>query len=280
MKTPIWLDLELREDIDDILTLIYALERNANVRAISINNPSTNELRLLNGVLRLFGAKIPFFMTGVVTEYPANKDVTASLSPYMSETPIEATPLSIEFVKGLGGPLTVFCGGSLTTLSELITLKPDVDAVIQGGFASYKLVPETALLKKFKGRDKVPTWNLNLDLKATEEVLASGIPMLFVSKNICHSAFVSPKDLAPNSMLATVLANSLEGTKYKDKCLHDVLAFMAIENPEIFSFKPVELLRTDDERVKWWSESREDSNYSISVDYDKNTFLELLKSRP
>jgi hypothetical protein len=37
-ETPVWLDLELRKDIDDYMTLIYALQNDFNIKEVSINN--------------------------------------------------------------------------------------------------------------------------------------------------------------------------------------------------------------------------------------------------
>lgn len=276
MNSPIWLDLELREDIDDILTLIYAIESKANIKAISINNPSENELKLLKGVLDRFNLSLPVYMTGEITRYEPGKDVIDALTRYMSNSAVEPVNLSDAPLSALEGAYTVFCGGSLTTLAELSEVNSSISAVVQGGFASYKLVPEGALLKKFKKREKVPTWNLNLDLDATDKVLSSNISIRFVSKNICHSAFVSDSDLTTESVMAEVFNNYLSTSEYNDKCLHDVLAFMAIESPEIFTFKPVKLLRTNDERPKWWSKFDSESKRSISVDYDKGAFLNML----
>ena len=53
-KKDIWLDLELRKDIDDYISLIFALENNLNIKEVSINNPSKNELCLLKDTLKIF----------------------------------------------------------------------------------------------------------------------------------------------------------------------------------------------------------------------------------
>ena len=46
----VWLDLELRADIDDYITLLYAIETNKNITELSIVNPSINELKLFKYV--------------------------------------------------------------------------------------------------------------------------------------------------------------------------------------------------------------------------------------
>ena len=62
----LWLDLELREDIDDYATLIFSLEKGYNIDAISIHNPSKNELKLLKTTLSDYSVNIPIIITGDV----------------------------------------------------------------------------------------------------------------------------------------------------------------------------------------------------------------------
>ncbi len=291
----LWLDLELREDIDDYVTLIFSLEKGYNIEAISIHNPSKNELKLLKTTLSGYSVNIPIIITGdVLDAYPEGKD----LNPYflndkfLKDVSYESVYSFDNFIKEYDiSNVTVFCGGSLKTLS-LLTERFDVSsfkACIQGGFASYKIVEEKDVLKKFKNRDSVPTWNLNLDLEATNIVLKSGLDINFISKNICHSSFVSldnVKDI--DSVVANFLTNYFEyailnrkkGTKKKNvskKCLHDVLALVSIDS-DIVKFKPIELFSDNSERTKWWSELKEDSNHKISVSYNYDDFIKKVLS--
>lgn len=275
----LWLDLELREDIDDYVTLLYSLE-NYNVSVISIHNPSNKELALLKNTLSDYNKTVPIIITGdVVEQYPDGKDI----NPYFLDNKLLKN-INYDFVFNFDefienyniNGVTVFCGGSLKTLS-LLTERFDVStfkAFVQGGFASYEIVAADKVLKKFKKRKAVPTWNLNLDLEATNVVLNSGLKVNFVSKNICHSAFVSLDDVkgSNNSVCAFLTDYFNANTRFKDKCLHDVLALLSIDN-DIVEFKPVTLFHTDDERPKWWSELNNSSDHKISVDYDYELFL-------
>ena len=76
---PIWLDLELRKDIDDYMTLIYALDKDVNIQEISIHNPSMKELKLLKNTLNLYKKNIPIIVSGDITEYPEDEDIHSSL---------------------------------------------------------------------------------------------------------------------------------------------------------------------------------------------------------
>ncbi len=291
----LWLDLELREDIDDYVTLLFSLEKGYNIEAISIHNPSKNELNLLKSTLSDYRVDIPIIITGdVLDAYPDGKDLNPYFinNEFLKDVSYESVYAFDDFTTDYDiSGVTVFCGGSLKTLS-LLTDKFDVstfNACIQGGFASYKIVDEKDVLKKFKNREAVPTWNLNLDLAATNVVLKSGLDINFISKNICHSSYVSLNDAKNfNSVVAKFLTNYFEygilnkkkGMKNKNiskKCMHDVLALISIDS-DIVKFKSIELLSDNSERTKWWSEIKEDSNHNISVSYNYEDFLKKVLS--
>ena len=307
MLNDLWMDLELREDIDDYATLVYAIENKYDIICLSINNPSIEEIKLFNYTMEKFDLNVPLIVSGEITEYPDGKNLHPSLMTliegydkaeyedisilpidkfdiYKREHPLRyldasrcaysARSNSVEIF-----PITVFCGGSLTTLSILLETYENhaFKAVIQGGFASYKIVEPENLLKKFKNREKVPTWNLNLDIEATRKVLDSNININFISKNVCHDSWVDLVDLSDKeSFFNSVLKNYFKNNKYTNKCLHDLLAFLSF-NSDIVEFKKVDLLFTDDERPKFWSELNENSTKSISVAFSKEKFLDKIK---
>lgn len=277
---PIWLDLELRKDVDDALALIFAIQSGLPLKAISIHNPSTNELRLLQGILKYMQTDVPVFFYGAITEYPSGEDIEPSLLPLMvnQAAPLYAVNFKDATPEFIAGEYTVFCGGSLATLATLALLNPSIDAVVQGGYASFEIVPPHAVLKKFNKRKAVPTWNLNLDMQASNVVINSGIPVRFVSKNICHSAHASSDDMQPGTFMQQVFSDYLARSDYPTKMLHDVLALMSITSPDIFTFAKVDLHHTDDERLKWWSTLNPNSHMEISIDYDNAAFLQKLRA--
>jgi inosine-uridine nucleoside N-ribohydrolase len=283
------LDLELREDIDDYLTLVYALEQGFDVHAVSIHNPSINELNVLKNTLSLFKSRALVVVAGDITEYGNGKDIGTSLVKLANSAdgiehislPEYKAILETKLDAGDDAP-TVFCGGSLHTLSNLLKHFPNThwDACRQGGYAGPSLVGEKNVLKKFRKREQVPTWNLNLELKATDAVIASkNLSAHFISKNVCHGAWVDKKDISSSDTLFNrVLNDYFESSKYNDKCMHDLLAFMTLSDSELVEFKPVTLSHTDEERPKWSSTFNAASNTLISVAFDKRRFSEKIKN--
>jgi inosine-uridine nucleoside N-ribohydrolase len=284
----IWLDLELRKDIDDFVTLIYALENKMPVSVVSIHNPSESELKLLGSTLKVIDTKPYIVITGDVTEYEEGEDLTPTLMAMVKgvETPV-ATPLK-SFIDSENFPSAtrIFCGGSLTTLATLLTEKPDVfwDAYIQGGYAGPALMGSNAL-KKFRKRAAVPTWNLNLDIEASDVVLAAkNVKRHFISKDICHDSWVHDDDVKNGTSMVAKLIRTFfdnnndkaEGAFDKKKCMHDLLAFLSMSNKELVEFKEAALVRDNSPRVKWHCETGGESNCVISVAYDKSAFLEML----
>tara|TARA_B100000073_G_C23715865_1_gene565902 strand:+ start:752 stop:1648 length:897 start_codon:yes stop_codon:yes gene_type:complete len=280
---PIWLDLELRKDIDDYMTLIYALDKDVNIQEISIHNPSMKELKLLKNTLNLYKKNIPIIVSGDITEYPEDEDIHSSL--------LEKAQLDNEnfycylndyfdYKKDIG-ERTFFCGGSLYTLSQCLNnYNPEnFKPYIQGGFAGKDVVGIENTLKKFKKRNEVPTWNLNLDIKSTDDVLSKNVDIHLISKNICHASFVGLEDLNnKNSYFNNTLKNYFNGSERK-KCMHDLLAFMTIfdEKNELVQFKKVDLTHSDHEIPKWKSVINENSNKQISSSFDYSLFLKLIK---
>lgn len=290
-KTEYWLDLELREDIDDYLTLVYALEQGLDVKTVSIHNPSVNELRLLSYTLRLFKSDADIVLSGHITEYPADKDIHHSLQGYAKLVPTpEPTPLSAKIwamtepddgSNNTGTP-TVFCGGSLYTLSKLLIFTPNKQwlSIIQGGYAGPSIVGEENVLKKFRGREQVPTWNLNLDMASTLDVMKAGnLTASFVSKNICHDAWVKSSDVSDvDGVFGRTLNNYFSGNKSDSKCMHDLLALMAAEESGLVRFLPVTLDHISGDRPKWFSTLDAQSKKQISVSFDKERFSSLIKN--
>ncbi len=283
MNNKYWLDLELREDIDDYLTLVYALEQGFDVEVVSIHNPSINELKLLANTLERFNANTSIVLSGDITDYKPEKDIHNSLVKHITHTEIPtATPL-IQYIheRAEKHSPTVFCGGSLYTLAKLVQCLPEChwEACIQGGYAGPSLVGEENTLKKFKGREKVPTWNLNLDLASTKVVMtAENLSAKFVSKNICHDAWVHKIEINNNeSVFNQTLSDYFQGNKWDNKCMHDLLAFMSLSESSLVSFTPVQLEHTEDGCPKWFSLAAPKSNKQISIAFDKMRFNSLIQ---
>jgi hypothetical protein len=282
-KSNIWLDLELREDIDDYLTLVYALEQKKPINVVSIHNPSNQELKLLKHTVDLFKSNAFLVVSGAITDYPPQKDIHHSLLNKVINQPLPTTiPLDTFLESHAPEGQLFFCGGSLYTLAKTLQAKPNNEwiAYIQGGYAGPSVVGEENVLKKFSGRESVPTWNLNLDLKSSQIVLsAKNVRCFFVSKNVCHNAWVDKKEINDSvSEFNRTLTNYFSQNKWSNKCMHDLLAFLTIDTDNLVTFSRVTLEHSNDERVKWKSILDEHSNKSISISFDRALFTHIIKT--
>ena len=102
MKKTYWLDLELREDIDDLITLEYALTNNSNIKVLSIHNPSRKELQLAQlyreDMLKRNGFCFDLVINGEITEYETENDLSPFI-PYnvlIAESVQDFLPLPFE----------------------------------------------------------------------------------------------------------------------------------------------------------------------------------------
>jgi inosine-uridine nucleoside N-ribohydrolase len=285
MKNNIWMDIEIREDIDDILTLAYAIENNYDVRYISIHNPSIKELSVLENVLKkLKYRKAKLIISGKITKYSEDRDIHRSLSKYVENTINTDNFNNLDTYLNenkISTDLTFFCGGSLYTLSKVMEENQYISAYIQGGYAGSNIIDPSVALKKFRNRESVPTWNLNLDIESSDYVLKNHKNKIyFISKNICHKSEISIEKLnKENSFFESILYEyySSNESKHRNKPIHDLLAFLALNNDSssLIEFKEVLLSHTNDDRPKWKSELMENTDIYISVDFDYDLFLKI-----
>lgn len=281
MNKNIWLDLEIKKDIDDYITLVYALEKKLNIKVVSLRNPSKLEIDLVFKTINEYDRSIELIINGNINDHSEDVHKSLKLIPFKTnkKSSYKYIYQYLENITDLSD-FTIFCGGDLNTLSILTDLYDcnTFNACIQGGFASYKIVGKENTLKKFKGRVAVPTWNLNLDILSTNKILKSNLKCNFVSKNICHNSFVSKNDLSNNNNLFTlVIKNFLDNNEYPNKCMHDMLALMTIDNKELVKFENVNLFHTDTLIPKWWCELNKDSNFKISISCDFSLFYNIIK---
>jgi hypothetical protein len=166
----------------------------------------------------------------------------------------------------------LFCGGALTTISEYVkTNKIDL-LVANGGFAGANIVKKENILSKFKNKEKIRTYNFNMDVDAALNVISSNNigEIILVSKNICHSEENCIDKLHTEDFL----------NKYdldKGKRLHDLLMVKEgvnhiLNNPMVcvyLNVQPVCERRNPDNMSIWGSELNEYSNIKISVALNK-----------
>lgn len=295
MNNKRWLDLELRKDPDDLVTLLYALESKHRIDVISIDSPSTLELSLLNKLKNHYNASFDVVITGEHTIYDSNLDVDPLIVDFFNLSTDDTLPFSFPirdyiFISELHTPsddcyIEFFGGGSLLTLSILLDKAPNkvIRAVVQGGFAGREFAGDENTLKKFKNRkgDAVPSWNMNLNLKASQKVVSAlDVNVSFVSKNICHDSWVYFSDvteLTQKNLFVKFLKTFLSNIPNRKKCMHDLLAYMTLDSPSLVLSKPVELKHDDSDNVKWRSVESKATKHQISISFNKEHYISLIK---
>ena len=176
----LWLDLELRADIDDYITLLYAIETNKNITELSIVNPSINELKLFKYVKEKYNLNIPIIYSGKIIDLLGNKGIDHNLLDLIQYIELDFDNDIIHINDYLKQNINfenkiVFCGGAFTNLKMILEQNPlqNIIGYLQGGYAGETIVGKENVLEKFKGREQVPSWNPNLDLESTNYILNS-----------------------------------------------------------------------------------------------------------
>jgi hypothetical protein len=282
----IWLDLELKADIDDLITLIYALENDKDkVSEVSIHNPTLNELKLMKYYLNKYQKDLKILYTGRILEGLKHSDINKSLLKYVENIEInEGDIQKVEdyLLENKDLKRVVFGGGAYTSIELITRENKDISCYLQGGYAGEKVVGSENVLEKFKGRDKVPSFNPNLDYFATTELLKRKyLKLFFISKNVCHNSFLNAEDFISGE-IKQVLKDYFKDSKYDKKCMHDLVAYMSIFRKEIIVFKNVELksdYNEDRKKILWWSEEFNTSNVAISISLNMDKVKEILKEK-
>jgi len=160
----------------------------------------------------------------------------------------------------------------------------------QGGFAGEGVIPPENQLEKFKGRETVPTFNLNGDPKSAQLAIDSTFfsTKRFVGKHICHGVYYDaamqdavmhavhylPEGRHKDSLMLIVKGMAYYlSRKPKGKKFHDPLAACCAIDPSIGTWANVDLYR---EKGQWGSRLNPDSDVEIILTYDHDKFVEVL----
>lgn len=83
----------------------------------------------------------------------------------------------------------VVVGGALTIVADYLSHNTLDYLFIQGGFVGKNIIDSKISLPKFKNKTFVRTFNFNVDVKSTEQVLKSSSvkQISLIGKNVCHS---------------------------------------------------------------------------------------------
>lgn len=283
----LWMDLELRNDIDDFIVLMYVIENknrlNINLTDVSIHNPTENELLLLLSLKNLHKLNYNIIYNGKI-EVKNDEDINSVCNKYIDKKLIfnECIKNCINFenynVDSFKNKI-FFGGGSLNTFSKIIDYVTNENFFIQGGFVGKNIIPKEKSLKKFATREWCPSWNLNLDENATKKIISNkNNNFSFISKNICHDSIIELNDLknTKKNYVNDILKEYLS-EHHDKKAMHDVLAFFAIIDTKIIKFKSGYIeYKEEFGKYTQYRSVLGDSNIKLSISFDKELFKNKL----
>lgn len=188
---------DIDQDIDDIIAIDFLLNEKVNLNVLLDPYPVT-----INGINRL-------------------KDLLAN---------------EVNIVDEVTEEKIIFVGGALTILNNELKFKNlNIDYLIMnGGFVGSNIISDNYILNKFKNMKFTRTYNFNLDVDSTIEILSSGkiSNIYLIGKNVCHSPINTIKGIWENNDV--VKKYNLKNKK----CLHDLLmvseGLKIITNQETF----------------------------------------------
>lgn len=244
------IDTDIGDDIDDALALAVALRSpEIAVRAITtVFGDTSRRAQLAAYLLHTFerddipiaaGLSTPLQFrhkpSGVaqaaILPIPSGNETYSAISPFSGPELITQTALAYS------GRLTLICIGPLTNVAIALTIEPQLftaigNIVMMGGSSSIPL----------------PDWNVRSDAKATQIVLASGIPVTMLGLNITARCQMRDCDITQlhedHSAQAQLLSRLLAiWQRHRPRWhprlpyLHDPLTIAALCKPELFRFQ-------------------------------------------
>ncbi len=289
-KIPVIWDMETGDPDDFLTLLLLAGHPRVDLRAVTITPGTPEQVGLVRQALHWLEREIPVgahnldhgkmcvskWHFRVYGQVPPSRDALPGDELLLELCDAHTTLITGAPLKNLGGAIALGeQRGRPFRLGRLFA---------QGGFAGQGVVPNERQLSKFRGKQVVPTYNLN---GAPKEALASlactGIDgRWFVSKNVCHGVFY---DHSLHQRVAAVrehsqaLALIWKGMddylrrKPGGKKFHDPLAACCAIEPEIGEWAEVELFRKGG---GWGSRLDPGANTRIIIGYDHERFVRTL----
>lgn len=279
------------DDPDDFITLLLLLGHpEVNLKAVTIFPGSPHQIGFIRrAIYTWFNRNIPIGAHNPKTPKPRISEwhYQAYGQAEPSTDALVAGQLLLDFctedtILLMGAPLTNFRTASrlASEQSRKLTIGK---IVVQGGFAGEGVVPEHLQLDKFKGKTTVPSHNLIGDKKATQQILEyqPSHGKYFVSKNVCHRVIydrsihqlVDKKRQQSQSL--DLIYQGME--TYFDinpngKMLHDPLAACCAIDPDIATWREVEIIR---DGSNYGAKLVANTNTYIIIDYDHSRFLDV-----
>lgn len=277
-------------DPDDVLTLcLLATHSKVDLQSVTIHPGSEWQVGVVKHVLTrldkqniLIGAAKPQHPKQCVSEF--------HYKWFGNIEPCKASSLGERVLDIVCRPdMKIVTGAALTNIGDYLSLQPKSsfiidEIVVQGGFAGDSVVPEEYRLEKFKGKETCPTFNLNGNIEAAKQVIASNRfkTKRFVSKNVCHGIVYDYemheriKPYRHNNAGLEMIVEGMERylkNKPSGKAFHDPLAACVAISTDCCEFKEVEIYR---EKGEWGSRLKEGTNTFISIKCNRDRFEEVL----
>jgi len=222
-------ETDLGRDPDDLFTLIWLIESGVNILAITITPGDRDQVAVARFLNNYYKLDIPIGVSDVNRTKLSSGGVHYKLLDRY-KFPKEAKHdglgsdiIAADYMSALDEVLII---GPCTNVARWIQdYNPRIDrATMQGGFLPCSM-------EKFKGKESMPTFNLNGDRNAGTTFLSHSIPeRRMVGKNVCHGIILKKNIFTSglNKELASIYLNG-----HSEKKMHDPLAAVCHFHPKI-----------------------------------------------
>jgi inosine-uridine nucleoside N-ribohydrolase len=286
-------------DPDDIFTLcLLATHPKVELVSVTVHPGSKHQIGVVKHVLSLLDLSNSGIMVGSAKPNHPKECVSQFHYNWLGNIPPQEPDGLGDFVleQTWENPnYKIVTGAALTNVGNFLNKMPVTrggaagharieEIVVQGGFAGDSVVPSEYRLDKFKGKETCPTFNLNGNIEAAKQVIASNVFEIkrFVSKNVCHG-IVYDQDMHErikpfrhnNAGLNLIVEGMSKYLKNKPsgKAFHDPLAACVAISSDCCEFKEVEIYR---EKGEWGSRLKEGTNTFISIHCNRDRFEQVL----
>jgi pyrimidine-specific ribonucleoside hydrolase len=279
-------------DPDDVFTLcLLATHPRVDLLSVTVHPGSKHQIGIVRHILNKLGFGLSDIMIGSAKPNYPKQCVSEFHYKWLGEIPPSDEDDTGANVLGHSWEETnykIVTGAALTNVGNFLSNVPVVpsieEIVVQGGFAGDSVVPEEYRLDKFKGKETCPTFNLNGNIEAAKQVIASNVfrTKRFVSKNVCHGIvydYEMHERIKPyrhnNAGLELIVEGMEKYLKKKSsgKAFHDPLAACVAISSDCCEFREVELYR---ERGEWGSRLKAGTNTFISIKCNRDRFEQVL----